>query len=43
VSCSPDAVSSVLAEFAHQGFADAAAIGRLDVPTDGASTKLHFQ
>jgi selenide,water dikinase len=43
VSCSPDAVRSVLAEFAHQGFADAAAIGRLAAPCDATTIKLRFE
>jgi selenide,water dikinase len=43
VSCSPDAASSVLAEFAHQGFADAAVIGCLAKPCDAASIKLRFE
>ena len=42
VSCRPDAVDAVLAEFQRAGFAEAAVIGQLAAPSHGEAPKLHF-
>jgi selenide,water dikinase len=42
VSCAPQAVSGVLAEFAQAGFAQAAVVGRLAAPAQGAAPVLRF-
>ncbi|TAK97103.1 MAG: selenide, water dikinase SelD [Aquabacterium sp.] len=43
VSCAPDAVDAVLAEFAQAGFANAAVIGQLATSATDKARQLHFE